>query len=65
MARVKCTTCGREQTTDGTAAIQHGWPTCCGTTMRLVATNDPDELTQGVDAAFAPARAAMEATRRA
>jgi hypothetical protein len=33
--RVHCTTCGAEQWVDSADGLQHGWPTCCGATMRL------------------------------
>ncbi len=34
--RVRCDKCGREQDADGAECLAHGWPLCCGQTMRLL-----------------------------
>ena len=38
--QVRCTVCGREQSTDHGVSLQHGWPKCCGYTMRLESTKE-------------------------
>ena len=35
-AKVRCKTCGREQTVDGGHCFAHGWPKCHGQTMTLL-----------------------------
>lgn len=35
---LRCTECGREQTTNFSGSLQNGWPKCCGYTMRLEST---------------------------
>jgi hypothetical protein len=33
--KVYCTTCGRKEQVDSADCLRHGWPKCCGATMRL------------------------------
>ena len=37
---VWCRTCGRSQRVDSGAALQYGWPKCCGHTMTI---DSPEE----------------------
>lgn len=32
---VRCQECGATQTVDPAHCLRHGWPKCCGATMRL------------------------------
>ena len=31
-----CNTCGNKKTVDTAHCLRHGWPKCCGYTMRLI-----------------------------
>lgn len=38
--QVWCTTCGRTEKVNGSAAMRNGWPKCCGYTMTI---DSPEE----------------------
>jgi hypothetical protein len=39
--RVRCRTCGEEQSVRGAYCLAHGWPECHGETMELVRPEAP------------------------
>jgi hypothetical protein len=42
-ATVICATCGRSASVDGAHCLRHGWPKCCGYTMRLARPTPPQD----------------------
>ena len=46
---VTCDTCGTEERVEFAHCLRHGWPICCGYTMRLIYTDaDIEKTTAGV-----------------
>ena len=50
--RVWCRTCQRSQAVDPVHCLQHGWPSCCGTTMTI---DSPEEQRTLARRPWAPA----------
>lgn len=55
---LKCTVCGREDVGNFSHNLRHGWPKCCGYTMRLERTDA--DIDAAVGDAFAPVREARK-----
>ena len=50
MKEGRCTVCGRSQAVDMAYCLGHGWPKCCGYTMRVECT--PAEMGEAADKLF-------------
>lgn len=44
---LRCTVCGREETTNFSGSLRRGWTKCCGYTMRLERTDADIESAVG------------------
>jgi hypothetical protein len=42
-ATVHCPECGNEQSVKPAHCLQYGWPKCCGSTMRLLSEEVPED----------------------
>jgi hypothetical protein len=60
---LKCTECGREDRTNFSHSLRHGWPKCCGYTMRLERTEA--DIGAAVGDAMAPLQTVRKAARDA
>lgn len=58
---LRCTECGRKETTNFSHSLRNGWPKCCGYTMRLERTDA--DIGGAVGDAMAPLKTAREAMR--